>query len=101
MPVKEFILDDSFLVRTSGTSDGTQDKFCKDGFWFKVDRYGGEGLAAFPEGKRSFRCGQWCLGLSVSPWLHGPVCFARRGSADFRALPAGRPAGQPDQFLSV
>jgi hypothetical protein len=45
MPVKEFILDDSFLVRTSGTSDGTQDKFCKDGFWFKVDRYGGEGLA--------------------------------------------------------
>lgn len=45
MPLKEFIIDDSFLVRTSGTSDGTQDKFCKDGFWFKVDRYGGEGLA--------------------------------------------------------
>ena len=45
MPVKEFILDGSFLVRTSGTSDGTQDKYCKDGLWFKVDRYGGEGLA--------------------------------------------------------
>ncbi len=45
MPVKEFTLDDSFLVRTSGTSDGTQDKFFKDDFWFKVDRYGGEGLA--------------------------------------------------------
>ena len=45
MPLKEFNIDDSFLVRTSGTSDGTQDKYFKEGLWFKVDRYGGEGLA--------------------------------------------------------
>ena len=45
MSVKEFFIDDSFLVRASGTSDGTQDKYCKDGFWFKLDRHGGEGRA--------------------------------------------------------
>ena len=45
MQMKEYLLDDSYLVRTSGTSDGTQDKYCKDGVWFKVDRYGGEGIA--------------------------------------------------------
>ena len=45
MQVRNFNIDDSFLVRTSGTSDGTQDKFFKDGLWFKLDRYGGEGIA--------------------------------------------------------
>lgn len=45
MQIKEFSLDDSFLVRTSGTSDGTQDKYFKDNLWFKIDRYGGEGIA--------------------------------------------------------
>ncbi len=45
MQIEEFFIDDSFLVRTSGTSDGTQDKFFKDNLWFKLDRYGGEGFA--------------------------------------------------------
>ena len=45
MQVENFLIDDEYLIRTSGTSDGTQDKFYKDGFWFKLDRYGGEGLA--------------------------------------------------------
>lgn len=45
MQIEDFIIDDSYLVRTSGTSDGTQDKFFKDNLWFKLDRYGGEGLA--------------------------------------------------------
>ena len=43
--IEEFIISDEYLVRTSGTSDGTQDKYCKDDYWFKLDRYGGEGLA--------------------------------------------------------
>ena len=43
--LEEFSIADDFLVRTSGTSDGTQDKYYKDGLWFKLDRYGGEGLA--------------------------------------------------------
>lgn len=45
MQIEDFYIDDSYLVRTSGTSDGTQDKFFKDNLWFKLDRYGGEGLA--------------------------------------------------------
>ena len=45
MQIEEFFIDDAYLVRTSGTSDGTQDKFFKDGLWFKLDRYGGEGIA--------------------------------------------------------
>ncbi|WP_407425219.1 hypothetical protein [Treponema sp.] len=45
MQLEEFYIDDTFLVRTSGTSDGTQDKFFKNGLWFKLDRYGGEGIA--------------------------------------------------------
>ena len=45
MQIEEFFIEDDFLVRTSGTSDGTQDKFFKDGLWFKLDRYGGEGIA--------------------------------------------------------
>ena len=45
MQIEDFFIEDSFLVRTSGTSDGTQDKFFKDGLWFKLDRYGGEGIA--------------------------------------------------------
>lgn len=45
MQIENFFIEDSFLVRTSGTSDGTQDKFFKEGLWFKLDRYGGEGIA--------------------------------------------------------
>lgn len=43
--IEEFNISDEYLVRTSGTSDGTQDKYCKDDYWFKLDRHGGEGLA--------------------------------------------------------
>ena len=43
--IEEFTISDEYLVRTNGTSDGTQDKYYKDGLWFKLDRYGGEGLA--------------------------------------------------------
>ena len=43
--LEEFTISDEYLVRTSGTSDGTQDKYYKDGLWFKLDRFGGEGLA--------------------------------------------------------
>ncbi len=45
MEIAEFYIDDAYLVRTSGTSDGTQDKYFKDNLWFKADRFGGEGLA--------------------------------------------------------
>ena len=45
MQVKNFSIGDEHLIRASGTSDGTQDKFFKDGLWFKLDRHGGEGLA--------------------------------------------------------
>ena len=38
-------IDDRYLVRDSGTSDGTQEKFFMDNKWYKVDRYGGEGIA--------------------------------------------------------
>ena len=45
MLLESFEIDEMYLVRTSGTSDGTQDKFFKDDMWFKLDRYGGEGIA--------------------------------------------------------
>jgi len=45
MEISEFVISDEYLVRTSGTSDGTQDKYFVDNRWFKLDRYGGEGLA--------------------------------------------------------
>lgn len=47
MQLENFNISDSYLVRTSGTSDGTQDKYFKDNKWFKLDRYGNEGLAEY------------------------------------------------------
>lgn len=47
MLLENFVINDSYLVRTSGTSDGTQDKYFKDDRWFKLDRYGGEGMAEY------------------------------------------------------
>ena len=38
-------IDERYLVRDSGTSDGTQEKYFMDNKWYKVDRYGGEGIA--------------------------------------------------------
>lgn len=43
--IENFTISGEYLVRTSGTSDGTQDKYLKNDYWFKLDRYGGEGLA--------------------------------------------------------
>lgn len=37
------IISDDFLVDTEGTSDGTQLKFFKDGYWYKEDNEGREG----------------------------------------------------------
>ena len=45
MLLESFEIDEMYLIRTSETSDGTQDKFFKDDMWFKLDRYGGEGIA--------------------------------------------------------
>lgn len=57
MEVENFILDDSFLLRTAGTSDGSQDKYFKDDLWFKKDYFGGEGLAESFASKLLQNCG--------------------------------------------
>lgn len=36
-------IEPEYIVQESGTSDGTQIKYCKDDKWYKIDRYGGEG----------------------------------------------------------
>lgn len=38
-------LGSEYIADIEGTSEGTQTKFQKDGFWYKLDSYGGEGLA--------------------------------------------------------
>lgn len=38
-------IDDRYAITDKGTSDGTQIKYYKDGMWYKLDRYGGEGEA--------------------------------------------------------
>ena len=40
---EEITLDDRFLYTESGTSDGTQVKYHKDDYWYKIDNVGGEG----------------------------------------------------------
>lgn len=41
----DVILDNEYLVDIEGTSEGTQVKFHKDSYWYKLDSYGGEGIA--------------------------------------------------------
>ena len=41
--MREVTIDEKYRVIIDGTSDGTQDKYFKDGIWYKTDRYGGEG----------------------------------------------------------
>lgn len=36
---------DEFIVKIESSSDGSQDKYYKEGYWYKVDKYGGEGAA--------------------------------------------------------
>lgn len=40
-------LDRSYLVHNSGTSEGTQSKYYKDGYWYKTDLAGNEGEVEF------------------------------------------------------
>lgn len=41
------MIDKSYIVDMSGTSEGTQIKYYKDGFWYKEDSYGGEANAEY------------------------------------------------------
>lgn len=45
--IKTVTLSPEYLYNESGTSDGTQIKYHKDGLWYKVDNTGGEGLAEY------------------------------------------------------
>lgn len=40
-------MDASYIVDMSGTSEGTQVKYYKDGYWYKEDFYGGEARAEY------------------------------------------------------
>ncbi len=40
-------IDEKYTVFSDGTSDGTQDKFLKDNIWYKLDRFGKEGIAEY------------------------------------------------------
>ena len=41
--MREVEISEDYRVFISGTSEGTQDKYYKDGYWYKPDFYGGEG----------------------------------------------------------
>ena len=41
------MIDDAFLVSMSGTSEGTQIKYYKDGYWYKKDSFGGEAATEY------------------------------------------------------
>ncbi|MCR5419158.1 MAG: hypothetical protein K6E84_09610 [Lachnospiraceae bacterium] len=41
--MENIVLGTEFLVMDQGTSEGTQDKYYRDGIWYKADRFGGEG----------------------------------------------------------
>ena len=40
-------LDSNYIIQDSGTSEGTQIKYKKDGYWYKLDRDGKEGLVEY------------------------------------------------------
>lgn len=40
-------LDSDYIIQDSGTSEGTQIKYKKDGYWYKLDRDGNEGLVEY------------------------------------------------------
>ena len=40
-------IDSTYIVTQTGTSEGTQVKYLKDGYWYKMDNRGREGLAEF------------------------------------------------------
>ena len=41
--MREITVSEEYRVDSSGSSDGTQDKYQKDGVWYKIDRKGNEG----------------------------------------------------------
>lgn len=43
--MQEIILSEEYLVNVDGTSEGSQQKYFKDGIWYKKDFFGGEGQA--------------------------------------------------------
>ncbi len=40
-------IDEEFIVYQEGTSEGTQIKYYKDGYWYKLDNRGSEGLSEY------------------------------------------------------
>ncbi|MCR5105791.1 MAG: hypothetical protein K6B68_15260 [Eubacterium sp.] len=47
----DVILDESNVVIQEGTSEGTQIKYFRDGFWYKLDKDGKEGLCEYLSSK--------------------------------------------------
>ncbi len=45
-----------FIIMQAGTSEGTQIKYRKDGYWYKKDNHGHEGLAEYGAGVRGAKC---------------------------------------------
>ena len=41
------IIDDEYLINDEGTSEGTQIKYKKEGFWYKKDNRGHQGLREY------------------------------------------------------
>ncbi len=47
MKLKEIYIDNKYIVQDKSTSDGAQDKYYKDGIWYKIDHLGGEGMSEY------------------------------------------------------
>ena len=45
--MEKITIEPEFLYTEMSTSDGLQIKYYKDGYWYKVDHFGGEGLAEY------------------------------------------------------
>ena len=43
----EVNIDEKYIINQHGTSEGAQIKYYKDGFWYKIDNRGNEGLAEY------------------------------------------------------
>ena len=43
----EVNIDEGYIISQHGTSEGSQIKYYKDGFWYKIDSRGNEGLAEY------------------------------------------------------
>lgn len=40
-------ISEDYTVYQKGSSEGTQTKYRKDGYWYKIDRHGEEGLVEY------------------------------------------------------